>query len=110
MAFNKRVWIPLGLGTFSMSKYTRISKCPICNKIAKEVDNCGFWGCVVSWYGMLEGSDKEIEESGLEAGDENFLTFKNTNYDQVKWDFLDVTTKELHCGINDPSIDAGLRN
>src|SRR5262249_49386799 len=39
-AFNQHVWIPKGFGTFNMSKECNISKCPSCQQIATEVNNC----------------------------------------------------------------------
>jgi hypothetical protein len=88
-AYNDAIWIQKGMGTFNIAKEVKTSKCSLCNKKAKNVTNLGFYGCKYTIEGEKEGGEEVKKEEIAER--ERFTTF--VNGDNIKWEYLEVTTK-----------------
>ena len=61
----------------------------MCNKKAVNITNLGFTDCKYTIEGEQESGLKVLEEKTAEGG--RFTTF--VNGEDVRWSYLDVTTK-----------------
>lgn len=93
-ANGQRVWIQKGFGSFNMNKECNISTCPVCDQPATDLNNCGFYRCTFSLYGMTETEEKK-ERLDVQAPDDKFLTFEDSIGSMQKWRSLTITTKPI---------------
>jgi len=82
-AYDKRVWLTAGLGTFDMKNGINNYCCPICYKNVRNIDACGFYNCKYKITGAQNGSEISMESY---AG--NFIKYYNSGIAKNNWDTL----------------------
>jgi hypothetical protein len=95
-AFEKKVYVRKGMGTFNMAEECSEATCSGCQKpFEKEVTNCGFYECLYTIKGMMEDGTKFNEQDKMTPKGV-FLSFEETvngRSNITKWKYLNIVTK-----------------
>lgn len=96
-AFNEKVVVKLGMGTFEVVEQNAEATCPQCNGNFKEdITNCYFWDCIYEFKGVLDDRTKFSLENQTAPKNGGYITFEKVvnGENKVKaWKYLKITAK-----------------
>lgn len=101
-AYEKRIRIPKGIGSFNINKECKISHCPSCEKTAANVNNLGFFRCYFSINGSYRNENNnpvEVKRERKRAPDNKLLCYEGEN--TQKWLYLEIKTEPVENDTND---------
>jgi hypothetical protein len=90
-AYNSVVIINEGFGVFVVEELRMGAVCPMCNRVVRDVDNCGFYKASWRFWGKLDTSKEKRGEG--RADTEDYTTFSRDN--QAGWSELIIEVKPL---------------
>ena len=83
------------MGKFNMHKEYLFSKCPICEKACKKVENMGLYLACCDIEGVRSGQ-REVQKKKYFHKDQNdFLTFEDNDETRIEWSYLEITVTDL---------------
>lgn len=91
-AYGKEVIINQGYGVYVIRDRIREAACPICIRIARAVENCGFYKAKWRFWGRYPLNDSNQQGSG-EADTEDYTTFEEVYTSE--WSELIIEVKPL---------------
>ena len=94
-AYNKKVWVQKGFGTFNMAREIAKARCPMadCQKKVQEVDQCGFFYCKYEIEGMTVHNE-EVSTSGSHKDENGFEKFLAGGDQSEEYVYLDITVSK----------------
>ena len=90
-ANNCEIIINSGFGKFSLRNDIITLRCPICQNLAKDVSNIGFFMCKWTYNGR-DSNEKKHKTSGI-ANKDAYTSFKEG--DDIEWQCLEITCTPL---------------
>lgn len=99
-AFEKKVFVMLGMGKYNVKKAQLQAKCPITSttvhSVAKTVETMCLFGCNYMILGMqldVDGEGKEETKIEGTVSKDRWIRFDSEN--KVEWGYLEIETREL---------------
>lgn len=94
LAQGRAIFIPVGIGKYSIPRLAYESKCPSCHNIVagEAIKNLGFWKCTYTIDGRQKTEPEETVVNKTETAESaRYTTFDMG--DDVTWTYLDIETK-----------------
>lgn len=93
-ASNQTVWIQRGISSyFNMNRECETAPCPQCKEFVTDVNNCGFYRCIFSVYGVTEEGKEFSSLCNVRAPDNELLSFEDSVGSVKQWRKLIIKTK-----------------